>query len=172
MTGPTRWAIEPEVSTVSIDGASTLHPIRASASGLRGWIEAVLNPGGLQRESAVTGRVEIAVEQLGSGNPLIDRETRRRILARRHPHIIGEVTAGVVAEHGVMDLEGVITLRGERIEVRGSMTVSEVDSDRIVLDGSSRFDVRWWGLRPPRLGLLRVHPDIDVSVHLEGRRDA
>ncbi len=38
--------------------------------------------------------------------------------------------------------------------------------DALLLEGGQRFDVRDWGLQPPRLGLLKVQPDIDVRVRL------
>ena len=170
MTAPARWIIDPEASVVAIDGSSSLHPIRAGASGLRGWIEGFPNGGALSSGSEVAGSIEIDVDRLGSGNPLIDRETRRRILARRHPLITGEVVSGSVIDAGAIALEGIISFRGEQIQVEGTMAVARLDSDRIELTGSSRFDVRWWGLRLPRLGLLRVHPEIDVSVHIEAVR--
>jgi len=172
MTRSTRWTIDPDASIVRVDGASSVHPVRASASGLEGWIEAVFADDALRPESPVSGRVEIDVDRLQSGNPLIDRETRRRILARRHPQITGEITDGSVTGDGDLALTGVIEFRGERIQVEGMMTVTAIDPESIVLDGSSRFDVRWWDLRPPRVGLLRVYPEIDVSVHVEAHRDA
>ncbi len=170
MTEVVRWMLDPDTSSVTIDGASSVHPIRAEATGLRGWIEGTLASDGLAAESAVSGRVAIDVARLASGNPLIDRETRRRIQARRHPQITGEVVSGTVIAEGELLLEGVIEFRGERTQVEGTMAVVDVGSERIVLTGASRFDVRWWGLRPPRLGLLRVYPEIDVTVYVEATR--
>ncbi len=171
MTGPTRWSIDPEASRVEIDGASSVHPIRAEAAGLAGWIQSIGPTGALEPGTEVSGFVAIDVQRLGSGNPLIDRETRRRIQARRHPQITGEIVAGLVVVDGSLDLTGIIEFRGERIEVEGSMVATLLGTDRLVLEGASRFDVRWWGLRLPRLGLLRVYPEIDVSVHVEADRE-
>ena len=41
---------------------------------------------------------------------------------------------------------------------------------RLVVEGTQTFDVREWDLRLPRLGFLRVHPDVQVRVRLVADR--
>lgn len=156
----TRRTIVPDRSQVWIDGSSSVHPIRASATGLDGWIELDDSTGAL-----CAGVVEIAVEHLSSGNALVDRETRRRIDARRFPVIRGAVSS-VTGDPQHPAVEGRIDFRGESCEVTGELTVERTGTT-VVVEGRQTFDVRDWSLKPPRLGLLRVHPDIEVRVHIE-----
>ena len=44
-----------------------------------------------------------------------------------------------------------------------------VDGDELRLAGSQELDVRDWGLQPPRVGLLRVHPAITVRFEAVAR---
>ena len=89
----TRWVLDPEASQVWIEGSSSVHPIRAGATGLTGWVELSTSRGKVATDPGLRGEVRIAVDRLQSGNPLVDRETRRRVDARRFPEIVGTVTA-------------------------------------------------------------------------------
>ncbi|MCP4435767.1 MAG: YceI family protein [Actinomycetia bacterium] len=152
-----RYEIDPEESKVWIEGSSSVYPIRAHASGLRGWVEVVADE--------IDGEVRIDVSLLRSGNPLVDRETKRRISADQHPEIIGTVIGSRRHDEDTYDVHGEIAFKGHVGPVRGEV-VASVGNDRVEVTGTERFDVRDWGLRLPRLGLLKVHPQVDVRIHL------
>jgi hypothetical protein len=163
---PTRWRIVPEQSHVWIDGASTLHPIRAVAAGLSGSLILSVDESGPVPGTELAGHIEIAVDRLASGNSLVDRETRRRIDAARHPAITGTIDHGTVVDTDTLVVEGTIAFRGERVTVEGELDVRDATSERLVLVGVAIFDVRWWGLDPPRLGPLSVNPEIEVTIEV------
>ncbi len=48
---PTRYELVPEESQVWIEGSSSVHPIRATASGLTGWVELTMVKNGLRSGS-------------------------------------------------------------------------------------------------------------------------
>lgn len=160
----TRFVIDPDVSQVWIEGSSSVHPIHATATGLTGWIELVRSGEGIAA-SPVTGHVRVAVGRLASGNALVDRETRRRIDATSHPEIVGTVTASESIVSDRVMVTGQIAFRGEVRSVSGELTIS-LDEERLIVEGTQSFDVRDWGLRLPRFGLLRVHPDVRVRVRV------
>lgn len=166
----TRYDIDPEASQVWISGTSSVHPIHATATGLEGWIELEVSEGGVAPGSGLDAEVRIAVSALRSGNGLVDRETRRRIDAKRFPEILGVVTGSECVSGHRVSLRGDLTFRGETREVEGEVTVAVEDGGaRIAVEGSQGFDVRNWGLEPPKFALLKVHPDIDVRIHVEAR---
>jgi polyisoprenoid-binding protein YceI len=168
MKGLMRYRLVPEQSQVWIDGSSSIHPIRATASGLEGWLEAEVTDG--EVGPTVTGRVEIEVEQLRSGNRLVDRETRRRVDSRRHPAITGEITSSKQNDDGQLSVEGIIGFRGEELAVTGNLVVTPTD-DGLRIEGEQSFDVRDWGLDPPALLAIKVHPDVTVRISLEAEPD-
>ena len=66
------------------------------------------------------GRVSLPVERMSSGNPLEDRELRRRIDARRYPTIDGELTGMSETGHGrSVPGAGRGHLQGRHPELRG-----------------------------------------------------
>lgn len=164
----TRYQLDPDRSQVWIDGSSSIHPIRATATGVRGWVELMVAGGGPGATPKAEGEVRIEVDRLRSGNPLVDAETRRRIDAGRHPEIIGTVTTSSRVDPGRLALTGQITFRGETQPVDGELEVT-VQDDELHLSGQQQLDVRRWGLQPPKLGLVRVHPDITVRFQAVGR---
>lgn len=171
---PQRYELVPDESQVWIEGTSSVHPIRAVATGLTGWVELSLTKSGLRAGSGVLGEVRVEVARLRSGNSLVDRETRRRIDAQRFPEIVGTAVASERISADRVSIEGDIAFRGETQRVRGELAVSSpttpegstVAERRVLLEGAQRFDVRDWGLQPPRLALLKVHPEIEVRVRL------
>ena len=156
---------DPGLSQVWIDGSSSVHPIRATATGVTGWIEVALSGDDISSASGLAGEVHVAVDRLASGNALVDRETRRRVDAARHPEIVGTVTAADRIASNRMAVTGDIAFRGEVRSVAGELVLS-LDGERLIVEGTQTFDVREWGLRPPRIGFLRVHPAVQVRVRL------
>ena len=45
----------------------------------------------------------------------------------------------------------------------GEVVVS-LNGKKLIVEGTQTFDVRAWGLRLPRIGFLRVHPDVRVGI--------
>ncbi|MBK5289756.1 MAG: YceI family protein [Acidimicrobiia bacterium] len=158
-----RYEIDPLTSRVKIAGSSSVHPITATATGLTGWLDIERGRDGSLRAATFAGEVRIAVDRLASGNPLVDRETRRRIDARKFPEIVGLVTAAVPIDRSGLDVTGDLTFRGETRSVRGEIDLA-FDDGTVTVAGTQTFDVRNWGLRLPRIGLLRVHPDVRVDI--------
>lgn len=166
--GAQRYEFDADSSQVWIEGSSTVHPLHATATGLTGWAELSLTDGAVSPGSTLAGEVRIAVDRLRSGNALVDRETQRRIDARRYPEIVGSAVSGEPQDDGSFAVTGDIAFRGQTARVDGTITVSSAGDD-VVLEGEQRFDVRDWGLQPPKVALLRVHPDITVRIRLVGR---
>lgn len=169
VVSPTRYELDPESSQVWIDGSSTVHPLHSTATGLTGWVELSVSDGGPVPGSSLDGEVRVEVDRLESGNPLVDRETRRRIDARHYPKIVGSVVSARMVEDGTFSVTGDIAFRGETSRVDGTINVS-VEGSEVVLEGSQRFDVRYWSLQPPKLMMVRVHPEVNVRIRLVGRR--
>ena len=51
------------------------------------------------------------------------------------------------------------------------MAIDKVDDRTIRLSGSSRFDVRDYGMEPPRILMLKVEPEVDVRVDIQAERE-
>ncbi|HXF56493.1 MAG TPA: YceI family protein [Actinomycetota bacterium] len=167
----TRFRIVPERSTVWIDARTNVHPVHAEATGVEGFVEARLEGDRLDLSARPGGRVELAVERIRSNNALFDGELRRRVEARRFPTIVGEVTEVREAGDGRYLVRGDLTFHGVTRTVEGTVTLSRSDPGTLRLEGEQTFDIRDFGLEPPRLLVLKAYPDVRVRVRLEARAE-
>jgi polyisoprenoid-binding protein YceI len=168
-----KYRIEPQDSRVSIEARSSLHPIHSETNGLEGWFEAdVLGGGRINPTVEPSGHLELPVEHLSSGNPLYDREMRRRVDARRHPTIAGDLTAmKATSDEGRYQVSGEVTFKGTTNTYTDEMLVSFPSDGVVHLHGSHQFDIRDFGLQPPKILTLRVDPDVTVTVAIVARSD-
>ena len=165
----TRFVVIPERSTVWIEAKSSVHPINTRTDGLEGFVDlAVDSDGRVNPVRTPTGRLSLRVDRLRSGNMLEERELRRRIDARRFPTIDGELldmrSAGDDDRYAV---RGAVTFRGVTKEHEGEMQISFQD-ETVTLVGESTFDIRDYGMEPPRVLMLRVDPMVVVRVEIVG----
>ena len=164
------YTIIPERSRVWIDARSSLHPIHSTTDGLEGFVDldadgdAVVGP-------HPTAQLSFPVNRLSSGNRLEDRELQKRIDAQRYPTIRGVLT-GVVpgADDGRFLVRGELTFRAVTRSVEDYVTLTVVDNHTVRLEGESTFDIRDFGMEPPRILILRVKPDVKVRVEILAER--
>lgn len=168
-----RYRIVPERSTVQIDARSNVHPISSSTDGLEGFVELVLGADGrVDLAAPPAAQLSLAVKRLSSGNSIEDREMQRRIDARRYPTISGELArierSGPDSSYRI---SGRVVFRGVARDHQDEMTIRTVDERTIALAGQSRFDIREFGMEPPRVLMLRVEPQVDVRVEIVAVKD-
>ena len=141
-----------------IESRSTLHTVRGEAGGLSG--EVVVDP--------PSAHLELPIARLRSGNPLYDMEMRRRVDERRHPVIAFDLRGAEEHEGGRYAISFDITFHGTTRSFDADVHVTISDDGALVAEGEKTFDVRDFGVQPPRLLGLRVHPEVGARVRLEG----
>ena len=169
-----RYRIDPERSTVSIDARSSLHPIHSMTNGLDGYVDLELEPdGAVDLTAKPDAQLSLPVTRLSSGNRMEDRELQKRIDARRYPTINGVLEQIKRADsNGSYRVSGVVTFRGVSRPHEDEMTIHVTDDRTIELAGTSRFDIREFGMEPPRILMLRVDPEVDVRVDIVAIKEA
>jgi YceI-like domain len=169
-----RYLIVPERSRVWIDARSNVHPIHSTTDGLEGHIEVDMDPDGhVAPGGPATGRLSLRVSRLSSGNGFEDREMQRRTDARRFPLIEGVLDRIDSADaDGHYDVSGDVSFRGVVRRMQDQMTIEVVDPATIRLAGSARFDIRDFGMQPPRILMLKVEPQVDVRVEILAVKEA
>jgi polyisoprenoid-binding protein YceI len=117
------------------------------------------------------GCLELPLTRLASGNAIYDAELRRRLDTRRHP------TANAVLSEwqptgrsGCYRVRGDVSFFGVTCNVEDDMALSVEDDHTMVLGGSRVFDIREFGMTPPRLLTVRVYPDVTIQVAVVCRR--
>ncbi|MDT7568798.1 MAG: YceI-like domain [Pseudonocardiales bacterium] len=166
----TKFLLVGERCELTATAKSTLHPIRAEATELTGWIEATPLDGALHPDAPVTARFELPLSALRVDNPLFGREVERRLEVKRHPLVVAEVdrVSGGAADTdpGRYRANGQLTLHGVRHPVGGTATLRVGDAGELHVTGQVRLDIRDFGLRPPSMLGLRVRPEVDVELRI------
>ncbi|MGD0084492.1 MAG: YceI family protein [Acidimicrobiales bacterium] len=163
-----RFSIDPARSSIWIDARSSVHPIHAEIKEIDGYLVASIGEDNVVDVSKpVSGRIEVVVSRLSSGNPLYDREMQRRVDSRRYPTIAGELVSMAKggADEGYVS-QGDVTFHGATKRVADLLQVSMPDDRTVVLEGQHTFDIRDFGVEPPRILMLRVHPDVAVRLRM------
>jgi polyisoprenoid-binding protein YceI len=162
------YRIEPERSEVQIDARSSLHPIHTAARGLEGFVELdVLGGGRVNLQSPARAKLAFPVDQLSSGNALEDRELNRRIDARRFPSIDGVLDElRETGREGRHLARGDLTFRGVTNTYEDEVTIEQLDERTLRLVGEHTFDIRDFGMEPPKIMMFRVDPDVKVRVEI------
>jgi hypothetical protein len=154
-----RFDIDGPAGSIVFSATSSLHPIRSVGS-VSGWMNAGITGGVFTEDQELEGRLDVPLNGLSSGNPLIDREMKRRLGAGLHPAISASLEQTLHIEGNRATITGSIDFLGASALVEGEITI--LPGLRLV--GSGEFDVRWWGLEPPRLLMVRVEPIVTVEL--------
>jgi len=161
-----RYRILPDRSEVRIDATSNVHPIHTRARGLEGFVDLELGDDEQVDVSAgAAAELVLAVDRLSGSNPLENRELRRRIDARRFPVISGRLTAlRGTDDPGSRHARGDVTFRGVTRPAEDEIRVTRLDTQTLRIEGAHDFDIREFGMEPPRILMLRVDPVVHVEV--------
>jgi DNA-binding PadR family transcriptional regulator len=165
---PQLFRLIPERSVVLIEVRSSVGPISFGTTGLTGSILARMVDGKLQTDSAPTGRLDVDVSKLSSGNKLYDSELLRRIDARRYPTVSVELKECAPSGPGSRyRLAGDLTIHGVTRTIDGTVTVEAESNRRLVVAGEQVFDIRDFAIPSPTMLMLRIFPDVRVRLQAE-----
>lgn len=140
--------------------------VRYSASDLSGFVDAGFDRHLLATDRRAKLHVNVAVEQLRSGNPLYDREMWKLIDSRRFPTIVAELHRFEPGDAPGRYIAGSdITLAGRQRRYTGPLTFKR-GGDRFEVGGELRVDMRDFGLHPPRYPMFSVEPQVNVRWRL------
>jgi polyisoprenoid-binding protein YceI len=167
----TRFAIDPRRSTVWIEARSSLHPIHGEATGLGGYLEVEMADGRLDLSAPAEMHVELPMEQLRSGNPMQDRELLRRIDADRFRKITGDARkVQEVDGEGRYRVSGDVSFHGATRTMDGEVHLTAPDDRTVVVEGEQTFDIRDFNVKPPKILMFRVEPEVKVRIQVTAER--
>lgn len=166
------YRIVPERSQLAILARSSMHPIALRADRLDGWLDLALEDDGrVDLTASRSAHVELPVNALRSGNAFEDAELLRLVGAARYPMIGADLTEMKESGgDGRYLVRGALTFREVSRTYQDMVTVVQVDQRTLRLEGESSFDVRDFGLEPPRILLLKVEPEVRVTLSIVAER--
>ena len=168
----TRFRVVPGPSSIDTEVRSSVHPIHGRATELAGVVEGEFDGDGRPLlDQPHGGWVEIPVEAIRSGNRLTDLEMQRRADVGRYPTIRFEVRRAWPVNGTDRYRAAVsVTARGRTQSFEEDFQLRR-NNGRLVLDGQHTFDMRDFGVNPPRILTLRVEPQVMVSVRLVAQEE-
>lgn len=161
----------PDRSAIVLNVNTTLGPVVFGATGLEGFAEALVHEGELDLTVPPAAHLDVQVNLLTSGNSVYDRELLRHIDARRFP-------AAYLHLHHVRRLEspsptyrvgGEITFWGVIERLQGVVTVVFPEPGVMVVSGEESLDIRLFGIPPPTVFMMKIDPEVKLSLQLEAR---
>ncbi len=157
-----RFRIVPERSRLWAEARSSVHPIRVETTGLEGFFEAEIAHDRPDLTVAPLGRIEIDAERLKTGNGLYDHELERRLEMRKYPRIRGQIKEVKDVGGGRYRVRGDLSFHGVTHCVEGEVSLRPNADGTIEIEGTQTLDMRDFKLEPPRLLMLKVHPEVKV----------
>lgn len=163
-----RFRVVADRSRVDTETKSSVHPIHASASRLSGRVEGDFGPDGIPNfEQPHKAYLEVPVDALRTGNRLQDMEMQRRMDARAYPTIqITLIRAWKVDGDGRFRASFEVSARGRSRPYEEDF-VLRVEGKRIFVEGRHQFDMRDFGVDPPRFMSMKVDPEVTVRITVE-----
>lgn len=157
----------PGSSSLETEVRSSVHPIHSQTTELTGRIEGDFDESGTpQLDAPHRGHVEVAVSTIKSGNRLNDMEMQRRANVSRYPSITFDVSdVSAVGDDGRYRGSIKVTALGISRTIQEEFALS-LDGGRLRLEGEHTFDMRDFGMNPPRIFTLKVEPEVRVKVRL------
>jgi hypothetical protein len=166
--------VVPDRSAIVLDVTTSLGSVAFGATGLEGFVGAVVRGNELDLTVAPTAHLELQVHQLTSGNSAYDGEFQRHIDARRYPAAyvdLHHVSRADSASSSYL-VEGEVTFRGVTQLVEGLVTVDFDGPGAMAVRGEKLLDIRMFEIPPPTLFMIKIEPDVALSLQLEARLGA
>ena len=169
----TRYVVSPGESSVTVDARSTLHSVRATGSGLTGYVVAAWNPDGtLGATPPPAMHVELPMDQIRSGNAIQDRQMQKLVDVSRFPKVAADLRSlELVSPPYGYTATGEITFVGRGRTYQGEITLTG-DAESVTVQGEVTIDIRDFGLQPPSLLILKVDPVLTIRLRLVARKAA
>ena len=163
------FRIVPERSQVVVDAKSSLHPIHTSTTGLEGSLDMeVLGGGRINLQAPAKASLSFAGRQAVVGQPArgsrasaphrlapVPDHRRRAERATRDRARTGATSPAVTSRSG-----------GRPTRTKTRSPFSRIDDRTLAIAGEHTFDIRDFGMDPPKILMFRVEPDVKVHVDL------
>ena len=155
--------IIPEKSSLSANCHATFHDFSTVAQNFQ--CEVDVDPKTLALLSA---HCSFKIDSLDSDEKKRDKKMENWIESESYPLAEFTMTSVKAGEKPNQQIAtGDFSIHGESHPIEVPFTITR-DGENIVIEGSSQFDYREWGLKKIRMFLLTVDPEVKPTFHLEG----
>lgn len=166
------WQIIDDKSSVEINGKSSLHPIhgRLKPGTLTGTVQMTVNGGIIDVDAPSSAHIEFPLTAISFGNAMYDRELPKRLETNRYPAVTLDLEKVEAAGPGDYRVSLQLALHGKCVTFDEQVHTTVSDDDTVVVSGEHHFDIRQFGIEPPKMLGMKVHPEFAVTLSLTARR--
>lgn len=170
--GLTLFRVDPTASAVLVEARSNVGVVSFGTTELGGTIEAVTDGHQLDTTGTCRAQLTVPLSALTSGNALYDAELHQRLAVQRHPNVLVELTRARPIGGPDHHVAGNVTLHGVTAELEGDVRITQPDPGTVLITGESVIDIRDFEISLPSVLMLRIYPDVTVSLHLVAHRSS
>jgi polyisoprenoid-binding protein YceI len=167
-----RYLVVPDASGVLVRARSTIGPIDFATMAISGYLEAAPVEGAFQPEPRPRSELDLDLRLLTSGNSVYDAELARRMDLDDYP-LATMVLADIkrLSVSGRYSVHGDLTLHGVTRTLEGVVAVVFSEEGACSVSGEQVFDIRDFQIETPSLLMLRIFPDVRVTLTVTFRPD-
>jgi polyisoprenoid-binding protein YceI len=166
----TRFSVVTHRSRVEVVVKVTLQRFHLKSEQVRGAFDADVDEQGAIRSPEMSGRMKVRSDSLKSGNRLFDRDMNKMLETRKYSEITGEILGAEPNGDGDYAIRGRLYLHGMSEDVTGVARVIEAGPDHALFEGKMTIDFTHFNLDPPKLLVLKVIPELEVTGTIYAER--
>ena len=167
------FTLDPQSSTLKVNGTSSLHAWEMTAGEISGTIQTTVLE--TQIESIQDLKLMVVVKSLDGGKKGMNKDAYEALKAEIHEYIIFKFLnlqdVSCTSEICDLKINGILTVAGTKknIEISCDATVSE---STITISGSKALKMTDYNVKPPKalLGLIKADDDVQVIFDLVFKR--
>lgn len=161
-----RYAVVPSSSAVLVAARSNMGSVEFGSTQLSGIIELVRSGEHVSIEVCPTVTLDVPLSSLTSGNALYDAELQTRLNVQRFPKVSIELVEAEFLTGLDYHVTGSVAIHGLTSTLHGIVTLSFPEPDTVLVLGDHTLDIRDFDIDVPSVLMLRIYPDVKVSLHL------
>jgi polyisoprenoid-binding protein YceI len=167
----THFTVDPSGCAVLVEARSNVGGVSFGTTDVSGCLEVVRTDGHVDPHDGPCARLSVPLESLTSGNALYDAELQQRLAAWRFPVVTVELTEAQLLGGEDYVVSGLVTLHGVTAVLHGAVSLSFPEPRAVLVRGEQVVDVSEFGIDVPSVLMLRIYPEVKVSLQLLARQD-
>lgn len=165
----TRFAVDRTASAVLVEARSNVGGVSFGSTDISGVIEAVRHGDSVDTNAKPCASLTVPLASLTSGNALYDAELQQRLAVQRHPLVAIELLEATLVADSDYRVRGTVTIHGVTVTLTGRLGLAFPEPDTVLITGEHIIDIRDFDIDLPSVLMLRIYPDVKVSLQLLAR---
>lgn len=167
--GRRRFGVDTTSCAVLVEARSNVGPVTFGTTQVSGLLEVVRSGEHVDTGLRPTAKLIVPLATLTSGNALYDAELHKRLSVQRFPDVTIELVEADTGGGEDYHVSGTVTIHGVTATLHGGVVLSFPEPDTILVKGEHVIDIRDFDIDVPSVLMLRIYPDVKVSLHLLAR---